>query len=109
MAYTQSNTTTSTVQSSTCRTIENGKVPDLSDGARAIAITEYKEAAYALAEAFSDDHVSRYLVDTPDRPHWTEKEKWDLHVSIMEYITYAHCLRGLVITAGENYGCVALW
>lgn len=77
--------------------------------ARPIAITEYKAAALALAEAFADDHVSRYFLDTPERAHWSQQQKWDLHLTIMEYITYAHCMRGLVTTAGENYGSVALW
>ena len=27
----------------------------------------------------------------------------------MEYITYAHLLKGLVVSAGANYECVALW
>jgi GNAT superfamily N-acetyltransferase len=53
--------------------------------------------------------VSRYFVDTPDHATWTEKQKWDLHVKIMEYITYAHLLKGLVVSAGLNYDCVALW
>jgi hypothetical protein len=50
-----------------------------------------------------------YFINTPDREHWSKEQKWDLHVQILEYITYAHCLKGLVLTAGENYGCVALW
>ncbi|KAJ9644752.1 hypothetical protein H2199_003716 [Coniosporium tulheliwenetii] len=84
----------------------NSKVDD---GVRVISIDEYKEAARCLAEAFEHDDVARYFVDTPDRAHWTAKQKWDLHVSIMEYVTYAHCLKGLVTTVGPNYGAVALW
>lgn len=79
------------------------------DGVRILQLHEYKEAALSLAEAFKDDEVSRYFVDTHDRANWTESQKWDLHVSIMEYITYAHLLRGLVVSAGPNYDCVALW
>ena len=82
---------------------------DADDGVRVISIDEYKEAAQCLAEAFKYDHVARYFIDTPDRAHWTEKQKWDLHVSIFEYITYAHCLKGLVTTIGAGYGAVALW
>jgi hypothetical protein len=78
-------------------------------GARILGLHEYKEAALSLAEAFKDDEVSRYFIDTPDRANWTEKEKWELHVKVMEYITYAHLLRGLVVSAGPNYDCVALW
>jgi len=76
---------------------------------RVVPISEYKQAALTLAEAFAQDDVARYFIDTPDRANWTEKQKWNLHLSILEYITYAHCMRGLVLCAGENYGCVALW
>ena len=76
---------------------------------RVVPIAEYKQAALSLAEAFAKDDVVRYFVDTPDRAHWSEEQKWDLHLSILEYITYAHCMRGLVLCAGDNYGCVALW
>jgi hypothetical protein len=76
---------------------------------RVVSLEEYKEAALCLAEAFKDDHTTDYFVNTPDRADWTEKQKWDLHVNMMEYITYAHCLKGLVTTVGPNYGAVALW
>jgi hypothetical protein len=76
---------------------------------RVVSVHEYKEAALSLAEAFADDHVARYFIDTPDRADWTEEQKWELHVQILEYITYAHCLKGLVTTVGPNYGAVALW
>lgn len=76
---------------------------------RVVAPHEYKEAAECLAEAFKDDHVVRYAIDTPDRAHWTEEEKYQLHKEAMEYVTYAHCLKGLVTTVGPDYDCVALW
>lgn len=76
---------------------------------RIVKPEEYKEAALALAEAFEHDHTTDYFVNTPDRAHWTKEQKWDLHLSMMEYITYAHCLKGLVTTVGPNYGSVALW
>lgn len=79
------------------------------DEARQVTLAEYKQAAQCLAEAFADDEVARYFTEVPDRAHWTEKQKWDLHVSILEYITYAHILKGLVLAAGPDYGCVALW
>ena len=83
--------------------------PASADGVQILGLHEWKEAAASLAEAFREDEVSRYFVDTPDRAHWTEEQKWDLHVKIMEYITYAHLLKGLVVCAGPNYDCVALW
>lgn len=76
---------------------------------RVVAPHEYLKAAECLAEAFKDDHVVRYAVDTPDRDHWTEQEKYDLHRQMMEYVTYAHCLKGLVTTVGPDFDCVALW
>lgn len=78
-------------------------------GVRVVGAAEYKQAAQCLAEAFWDDHTTHYFLDCPDRNHWTDDQKWDLHVSMMEYIVYAHCLKGLVLTTGPNYGCVALW
>lgn len=78
------------------------------DGVRVVAIHEYKEAAACLADAFKDDHTTHYFLNTPDST-LTDAEKWDLHVSMMEYITYAHCMKGLVTTVGLNYDAVALW
>lgn len=80
----------------------------LSDSVRVVTADEYKRAADCLAEAFSEDEVSRYFVDVPDRAHWSAEEKWALHVEIMEYITYAHILKGLVTTVGD-FEAVALW
>ena len=79
------------------------------DDVRVVKLEEYKQAADALAEAFAEDDVAMYFINTPDCQHWTKEEKWKLHVEILEYVTYAHILKGLVLTAGENYGCVALW
>ena len=70
---------------------------------------EYKEAAACLAEAFREDKVVRYSIDTPDRMHLSEDERYQMHRQSIEYVTYAHCLNGLVLTIGEDYDCVALW
>lgn len=79
------------------------------DQIRVLRIDEYKAAALSLAESFKDDHTTEYFCNTPDTAHWTEQQRWDLHLSMMEYITYAHCLKGLATTIGEDYGAVALW
>ena len=76
---------------------------------RVCTIDEYKALALSLAHAFKEDDFAMYFVDTPDRTDWTAEKKWDLHLNIMEYVVYAHLLNGLVTTAGENYGGVALW
>lgn len=81
----------------------------LPDGVRVLAPHEYKEAAACLAEAFKSDHVVRYAIDTPDRLHMSEEERYALHTAGMEYVVYAHILQGLVLSVGENYDCVALW
>lgn len=78
------------------------------EGVRVVTAAEYKEAAACLAEAFAEDDVARYFIDVPDRTQWTEKEKWDLHVEILEYVTYAHIMKGLVTTIGD-FEAVALW
>src|SRR5438045_5564156 len=93
------------------RGLVSGKVATIEHDStiRTVSPSEYKEAAASLAEAFREDHVVRYAIDTPDRSHWTEEERFNLHRQAFEYITYAHCLNGLVTTVGEEYGCVALW
>lgn len=83
-------------------------LPPLTEGVRVVTTAEYKQAALCLAEAFNEDDVVRYFVDVPDLAHWTEEQKWALHLEILEYITYAHILKGLVTTAG-NFEAVALW
>lgn len=77
--------------------------------ARVLTLDEYKAAGLALAEAFKEDHTSLYFTHTPDRADWSEEQKWQLHVKMMEYITYAHLLKGIVVSAGPNYDCVGLW
>ena len=89
--------------------VRNHDAPAANSGARILELHEWKEAALGLAEAFVDDEVSNYFLNTPERATWTKEQKWELHVKIMEYITYAHLLRGLVVSAGPNYDCVALW
>jgi hypothetical protein len=76
---------------------------------RVCTLDEYKELALSLAHAFKDDEVAMHFIDTPDRSDWTDQQKWDLHLAVMEYVVYAHLLTGLVTTIGENYGGVALW
>ncbi|KAK0282048.1 hypothetical protein LTR35_007145 [Friedmanniomyces endolithicus] len=80
-----------------------------SGGVRILQLSEWKEAAASLAEAFADDHTCTYFLNTADTAHWTEQKKWALHVKMMEYIVYAHLLKGLVVSAGPNYDCVGLW
>lgn len=83
-------------------------VPPLSDGIRLVTAEEYQQAAACLAEAFGQDDVARYFIDVPDREDWSDEEKWALHVEILEYVTYAHILKGLVTTVGD-FEAVALW
>lgn len=77
--------------------------------ARVLGLADYKGAALSIAEAFAEDEVSMYFLNTPDRENWTKEQKWELHTRIMEYITYAHLLKGMVVSAGPNYDCVGLW
>lgn len=79
------------------------------EGVRVLELHEWKEAAASLAEAFAEDHTCTYFLSTPDTEHWSKEQKWEIHVKMMEYITYAHLLKGLVVSAGPNYECVALW
>jgi hypothetical protein len=83
-------------------------IPPLTDGIRVVTAGEYKQAAACLAEAFAEDEVVWYPINTPDRAHWTKEQKWALHVETLEYIVFAHILKGLVTTIG-NFDSVALW
>jgi hypothetical protein len=76
---------------------------------RVCELSEYKDVALSLAHAFADDPCAMFFINTPDRAHWTAKQKWNLHVEIMEYMVYAHMLDGIVTTVGQDYGAVALW
>ncbi|KAI4180554.1 MAG: hypothetical protein L6R41_007170 [Letrouitia leprolyta] len=83
--------------------------PSEENGIRIIPKNEHKAAADCLAEAFREDDVAQYFVQTADTEKWTEDERWTLHVRIMRSIVLAHCIKGLALTAGPNYDCVALW
>lgn len=87
----------------------SASVPFANDEVRVVKKHEYKEAALTLAEAFKDDDLALYFVETDDSKHRTRQAKWDLHVSILEYLVYGHILKGLVTTIGPKYDCVALW
>ena len=90
-------------------TADRVAVDPISSQIRVVQPHEYQKAAACLAEAFKEDHVARYAIDTPDRAHWSEEDKFELHKQSMEYLTYAHCLKGLVTTVGPDYDAVALW
>jgi len=83
--------------------------PAAQDQVRVLRLDEYKEAAITLAHAFKQDWVAMYVINVPDREHWTEEQKWELHVAVMEYLVYATILNGVATTVGPNYGAVALW
>lgn len=73
-----------------------------------VGIECYKEVALSLAEAFREDELAFYFMNTED--NWRSKQEvWDLHVEILEYIVAAHCYNGLVYTIGEKHEGVALW
>jgi len=76
---------------------------------RVCQLHEYKAIAYSLAVSFADDPVAMYFINTPDTANWTPKQKWNLHLTIMEAVVYSHLLDGMVTTIGADYGCVALW
>ncbi|KAI5868475.1 hypothetical protein GGS23DRAFT_592250 [Durotheca rogersii] len=76
---------------------------------RAIGISEYKEAALSLAQAFATDELAQYLLDTDDMGTYDEETKWRLHVDIFSYIVAAHCYKGVVTAIGPDYEAVALW
>ena len=76
---------------------------------RILKKSEYKQAALCLAEAFKDDEVVQYAIQTGDRKKSTPEKDWKLHLHMMECIVYAHCMSGVATVVGPNYDCVALW
>ncbi|MCJ1313346.1 hypothetical protein MMC25_007024 [Agyrium rufum] len=100
--------TNSASSSSSSNTITAIKAANLYQP-RIIKPSEYKAAAQCLADAFATDDVAQYFIETGDRKNWSEAQKWNLHVSILEYVVTAHCLKGLALTIGPDYDCVALW
>lgn len=78
------------------------------DQVRAIGISECKEAALSLAQAFATDDLAQYLLDAEDAKD-DDEAKWRLHVDIFNYIVAAHCYKGVVTTIGPDYEAVALW
>ena len=72
---------------------------------RSIGLSEVREAALSLSQAFASDDLANYLLpeDTDDLT------KWNLHLAVMKYTVAAHCLTGLVTTSGFDYEGVALW
>ncbi|KAI7239899.1 hypothetical protein KC330_g1622 [Hortaea werneckii] len=80
-----------------------------STGVRILQLHEWKPASLSLALAFASDPCSLYFLNTPDTIHWTASQKWHVHLHMMEYITYAHLLNGLVLSSGPNYASIALW
>ncbi len=76
---------------------------------RVLKRSEYKQAALCLAEAFEEDEVACYPINTPDRQHWTPQQKYKIHLHILECLVKAHIMRGVVTCIGPDYDCVALW
>jgi len=93
----------------TMTTSEIKQVPEAFEKVRVLGIEDYKQAAYTLAEAFFDDDVAFYFLETPDNGGKTREELWSLHLEILEYIVCAHIYNGLVLSVGEHHEGVALW
>lgn len=78
------------------------------DQVRVIGISECKEAALSLAQAFATDELAQYLLEA-EAVRDGDETKWRLHVDIYNYIVAAHCYKGVVTTIGPDYEAVALW
>ncbi|KAL8712984.1 MAG: hypothetical protein Q9220_002844 [cf. Caloplaca sp. 1 TL-2023] len=65
---------------------------------RVVTKKQSKAAADCLAHAFAEDDVAMYFVKLEDTVHWSERQRWDLHVKIMRSIVMAHCMKGLTLT-----------
>ncbi|KAI1327514.1 hypothetical protein F5Y16DRAFT_192282 [Xylariaceae sp. FL0255] len=79
------------------------------DQVRAIGISECKEAAASLAQAFATDDLAQYLLDAEHVAGENDEAKWRLHVDLFNYIVASHIYKGTVTTIGPDYDGVALW
>lgn len=81
------------------------------DQVRTIGISECKEAAQSLAQAFATDDLAQYLIgaEAHGAAKGDEETMWRLHVDIFNCIVAAHCYKGVVTTIGPDYEAVALW
>ncbi|KAA8916690.1 hypothetical protein TRICI_001148 [Trichomonascus ciferrii] len=72
---------------------------------RKVEFHEYKRAAQCLAEAFTEDEVSKYF-------SWCDgfsaEQAKELDLLIYESIVYSHLLNGLVLVAGDFEG-ISCW
>ncbi|KAK3174557.1 hypothetical protein OEA41_001803 [Lepraria neglecta] len=78
---------------------------------RILKKSEYKQAALCLAEAFEDDEVVQYAIQTGDRKNSTPEKDWKLHLHMMECIadienrvTYLECSNPLNIKLYSRLG-----
>lgn len=76
---------------------------------RELGMKDVKAAAASLAEAFQDDEVAFYPLNTPKDRRRSARKIWNIHQKTLEYIVAAHCLEGLVLSIGENNEGIALW
>jgi hypothetical protein len=113
MATSSSGSNVSSNESSTTNVLEKVRTPTVSlEAVRTVSFKDCTRAAECLIQAFAKDEIARYFIDTDDMAKYDEGVKWKLHCDIMQYITAAHCLNGLVTAVGDEedeYGAVALW
>lgn len=72
---------------------------------RKVEFHEYKKAAQCLADAFSEDQVSKYFSWCDG---FAEKTAKELDQLIYESIVYSHLLNGIVLVAGDFEG-ISCW
>lgn len=108
-----SSSSAASVKSDTPAVLEKVVTPIVSlDRIRVVSFKDSDKAADCLIQAFAEDEVARYFIDTDDMAKYDAQAKWKLHCEIMRYITAAHCLDGLVTAVGDDedeFGAVALW
>lgn len=113
MAAPSSSSSTSVNESSNTSVLDKVSTPIVPlDAVRTVSFKNYAQAAECLIQAFAKDDITRYFIDTDDLAKYDEDVKWKLHCEIMQYITAAHCMNGLVTAIGDEedgYGAVALW
>ena len=98
--------------STTTSIIKRSLVPTtLADTVRIASFKERAVIGHALAYAFAEDKLSFFILDGDEGElsHYSDERRWDVHRTVMRYMSALHIVGGTVTVAGPDYDAVALW
>lgn len=82
--------------------------------ANTVRVASFKERVAignTLAYAFAEDQLSFFILDGDgdELSHYSDECRWDVHRTVMRYMSALHIVGGTVTVAGPDYDAVALW